>query len=158
MMKQKISLKKKILLGILLVLVVIQFIRPAKNDGIADSPSDISQAVTVPAEIKNMLVISCYDCHSNHTEHRWYENIQPIGWWIGHHIKEGKEELNFSEFNTYSLKRKKHKLDEVAETVEKHEMPLSSYLWVHGDASLSAEQQKALIDWAKQSAAGLQKP
>lgn len=152
------SLKKKILLGILLVLVVIQFIRPAKNNGIADSPSDISQAVIVPAEIKNILVISCYDCHSNHTEHRWYENIQPLGWWIGHHIKEGKEELNFSEFNAYSLKRKKHKLDEVVETVEEHEMPLNSYLWAHGDARLSAEQQKALTDWARESAARLQTP
>lgn len=151
-------LKKKILLGVLLVLVVIQFIRPAKNDGIADSPADITRAVTVPSDIKNILVASCYDCHSNHTEHRWYENIQPLGWWIGHHIKEGKEELNFSEFNAYSPKRKKHKLDELVETVEKHEMPLNSYLWAHSEARLSAEQQKALTDWAKESAEGLQKP
>lgn len=156
-MKQNMSLKKKILLGLLAALLIIQFIRPAKNDGIADSPNDITHAVTVPAEIRNMLAISCYDCHSNHTEHRWYENIQPFGWWISHHINEGKEELNFSEFNSYSLKRKKHKLDEVIETVEEHEMPLNSYLWVHGDAKLSAEQQSALTAWARASIDSLKK-
>ncbi len=40
------------------------------------------------------------------------------------------------------------KLEEVAETVEKHEMPLDSYLWIHDEAKLSDAQRKELIDWA----------
>jgi heme-binding protein len=143
------SPKKKIVSGITLVLLAIQLIRPARNTGEADTPQDITHAVEVPADIKNILVTSCYDCHSNHTNHMWYENVQPIGWWIGHHIKEGKQKLNFSEFAGYSLKRQKHKLEEVAEIVGGHEMPMSSYLIIHKNAALLAGQEQALMRWAK---------
>ena len=100
---------KNILLTLLVIFIVIQFIRPDKNIGESFGPNDISQSVEVPENVKNILVTSCFDCHSNKTNHMWYENIQPIGWWIGNHIKEGKSELNFSEFNTYKDKRKAHK-------------------------------------------------
>lgn len=78
----------------------------------------------------------------------WYENIQPIGWWTANHVSEGKDELNFSEFNTYENKRKAHKLEEIAEMVEEGEMPLKSYLITHGGAKLNEEQKKQLVDWA----------
>jgi hypothetical protein len=41
------------------------------------------------------------------------------------------------------------RLDETAEQVDKHEMPISSYLWIHKDARLSDAQRKLIIDWAK---------
>lgn len=141
--------KKKIILGLAIALVAIQFIRPDANAGVADSDKDITHALSVPADVKNILVTSCYDCHSNHTEPMWYMNLQPVGWWIGHHIKEGKDELNFSEFAGYSPKRQAHKLEEVAEQIERKEMPLSSYTWVHGNAKLSPEQADILMKWAK---------
>jgi len=40
-------------------------------------------------------------------------------------------------------------MEEVGETVEKHEMPLNSYTWIHKDARLNDAQQKLIIDWAK---------
>ena len=52
-------------------------------------------------------------------------------------MNEGVHELNFSEFNTYKLRRKLHKLDELAEQVKEGEMPLNSYTWIHGNAKLS---------------------
>ena len=79
----------------------------------------------------------------------WYENIQPLGWWIGKHITDGKKEINFSEFNTYKPKRKAHKFKEIVEMVEEDEMPLPSYLIVHGGARLNDSQKKLLIEWAK---------
>lgn len=139
---------KNILLSLLVIFVIIQFIRPAKNLGEAFGPNDITQSVTVPEDVKNILVASCYDCHSNHTDHMWYENIQPIGWWIGNHIKEGKQEVNFSDFNTYKDKRKAHKFEEIGEIVSEKEMPLSSYTLIHGNAKLSDEQIKLVVDWA----------
>jgi len=59
--------------------------------------------------------------------------------------------LNFDEFNTYPTEKKSKKLQEIAKTVEKDEMPLSSYTLIHGDARLSAEDKKVLIDWATAS-------
>jgi hypothetical protein len=67
-----------------------------------------------------------------------------------HHVDEGKEELNFSEFKTYKPKRQKHKLEEIAEQVNEHEMPLSSYTLIHKNAVLTPEQNVALVNWAKQ--------
>ncbi len=150
------SVKKKIILGIVLVLVVIQFIRPVKNEGKADTANDITHVTELPADVKNILEVSCYDCHSDHTNHMWYENIQPLGWWIHHHISEGRQELNFSQFATYSPKRQAHKLEEIAETVEKQEMPVSSYLLVHTLAKLTDAQRQLLIKWATDSKSSLE--
>lgn len=148
-MKQFFKSPKKIALVCLIIFLVIQFIRPARNTGSAFGGDDITHSVNVPENVKSILVASCYDCHSDHTEHMWYENIQPLGWWIGNHISEGKRELNFSVFNTYKDKRKAHKFEEIAEMVEKDEMPMSSYTIVHSSAKLSKEQKDLLIQWAK---------
>ena len=139
---------KNILLTLICIFGIIQFIRPAKNLGEAFGPNDITQSVAVPEDVKNILVASCYDCHSNHTNHMWYENIQPIGWWIGEHISDGKRHLNFSEFNTYKDKRKSHKFEEIGETITAKEMPMSSYTLIHGNAKLSDEQIKLVLNWA----------
>jgi hypothetical protein len=92
------SKKKKIGIVILVILVVIQFIRPTRNKSTEVQVNDISVAMNVPADVMNVLKTSCYDCHSNNTSDMWYMNIQPIGWWVSNHIEEGKEELNFSEW------------------------------------------------------------
>ncbi len=144
-MKNKLPFKfVLILIG---AFVMLQFVRPTRNMGEIPVNSD-SLSIQTPAEINTILQTSCYDCHSNHTYYPWYTNIQPIGLWMQHHVDEGKEELNFSIFNTYSAKRKKHKLKEIIEEVEEHEMPLSSYTMIHKETELSAEQISTLTKWA----------
>jgi hypothetical protein len=98
--------------------------------------------------VAGILQRACNDCHSNNTHYPWYTNIQPVGWWMQHHVNEGKEELNFSEFGTYTAKRQNHKMEEVAEQIKKGEMPLNSYLWIHKDAKLSDQEKEILISWA----------
>ena len=75
--------------------------------------------------------------------------IQPIAWITAHHIEEGKRELNFSEFGTYSLKKSNHKLEEVEETVHQREMPIKSYLQLHPEADLTDNEKILLIMWSK---------
>jgi hypothetical protein len=77
-------------------------------------------------------------------------NIQPVGWWMQHHVKEGKSHLNFSEFASYAPKRQHHKLEELIEMVKEGEMPLNSYLWIHGNAKLSDQDRSTLLNWADQ--------
>jgi len=150
------SKKRKIGVALIAVLVLIQFFRPKKNVGVADAPTDITHSVAVTPEVKNILEKSCYDCHSNHTEYPWYFNFQPVAGWLAHHVEEGKHELNFSEFDTYKVKRKKHKLKEIIEQLNEGEMPMSSYLIIHKDATLSEEQKNKLINWAEESMTALQ--
>jgi hypothetical protein len=138
---------KKIGLGVLAVLVLIQLIRPTRNLG-NDLTNDISTKYPVPADVAQLLKTACNDCHSNYTVYPWYTNIQPVGWWLQHHVNEGKEKLNFSEFTTYRPFRQFHKLDETIEMIKEGEMPLNSYTWVHTDAKLNEEQKALLTNWA----------
>lgn len=139
---------KKILIGLLLVFIIIQFIRPEQNVSALPSQNDIRLHYGVPDHVLSVLKRACYDCHSNNTTYPWYANIQPVGWWLADHIEEGKEELNFSEFGAYSPKRAAHKLEEVAELVEEEEMPLESYTYIHKDAVLTKDEKETLITWA----------
>jgi hypothetical protein len=139
---------KKILLVILVLLLLSQFFQPSKNNGSAASATDITHAIAVPDSIERLLSTACYDCHSNHTNYPWYSRITPVNWWLRNHINEGKRELNFSVFASYNNKRKMKKLEEVAKQVKEHEMPISSYLWIHNEAKLSDAQRQLLVDWA----------
>ncbi len=142
------SIMKKILIALLVAFVVIQFIRPHRNISSLAS-SDITTIYNVPDTVQSLLQTACYDCHSNNTRYPWYTNIQPVGWWMQHHVDEGKREINFSEFASYSLKKQAHKMKEVQGTVKNGAMPLPSYLWIHSEAKLSDQQKALIIEWAK---------
>lgn len=138
---------KRVLLILAVIFVVIQFIRPVRNIAGVNPANEVTAAITVPNDVQEILRTSCYDCHSNNTRYPWYVNIQPIGWFLDSHIKEGKRKMNFSEFGTYPLNRQYNKLDDIIENVSDGEMPLPSYLLIRTDAKLSNEQKKKLIDW-----------
>lgn len=141
-------MKKKIIVGLIFLFVVIQFFRPSKNEGAElITANDISKRYTIPENVHELLIQKCYDCHSNKTNYPWYVNIQPIGWWMAHHVDEGKGELNFSEFKTYDEKRAQHKMHEIEEQIEEGEMPLTSYTVLHQDAKLSESDHKAIDEW-----------
>lgn len=140
----------KILIGLLVILVIIQFIKPDKNQSSADTPNDIFAHYQAPDSIKQLIHTACYDCHSNNTVYPWYAEVQPVAWWLADHVNEGKSELNFSEFASYAPKKADKKLDELVEKVKEGEMPLKSYTILHGNARLSDAQRLAITDWAEQ--------
>ena len=138
---------KKSLLGLLVLLIGIQFIRQTKNGGPASGPHDILVQHPTTAEVRHILETACYDCHSNHTRYPWYAEVQPVGWWLADHIKEGKAHVNFSEFGQLTPKRAARKLQQCADEVTDGGMPLTSYKLVHAEARLTDIQQKTLADW-----------
>lgn len=140
---------RKILLVLVAVLVLIQFIRPGKNQGNTSSADDITTLYEVPGNVQVILKKACYDCHSNYTIYPWYFNIQPVAWWMNHHIEEGKEELNFSEFGKRKPESRVKKLKKVAHEVEEGEMPMDSYTWIHKDAKLTDDEKATIMSWAK---------
>jgi hypothetical protein len=135
------------LISLLVILVGIQFIRPERNLGEADGPNDITHYAPVPANVKEILQRSCYDCHSNHTNYPWYVNINPIALFMADHIKDGKEELNFSDLSMMSERRLSHKLSSIADQVENHDMPIGSYTLIHTNAKLNDKEIKIIKDW-----------
>ena len=140
---------KKILGGLLIVFVAIQFIRPAKNES-NENTFHISTKYAIPSHVNELLQSACNDCHSNKTNYPWYANIQPGAWFLSNHVTEGKEHLNFSEFTNLRVAVQFHKLEETIEMIEEKEMPLASYtyLGLHKDANLTDADRAEIIEWA----------
>lgn len=139
---------KKIAIVLLVILIGMQFYRPDKNVAEGDYVTAFETETQPSSEVKEILKTACYDCHSANTEYPWYNNIAPVSYWLADHIEEGKEHLNFSDWENYDAKKKDHKLEEVIEEVKEGEMPLNEYTWTHADAKLSDEQISALLAWA----------
>ncbi len=147
-MKEKLT-KKNIFLGTLFLLVFIQIFRIDKSTKPVNSSTDFVALTSPNEEVTNLLKIACYDCHSNQPTYPWYTNVAPVSWWVKHHIDEGSHHLNFSEWGTYSEKRKNHKLEECIEMIEEGEMPMTSYTLMHKEAKLTDAQKLQLVEWFK---------
>jgi hypothetical protein len=146
---------RKFLLVLLIILIVIQFIRPEKNVGIAETPIDITHYTHVPDTIMAILKISCYNCHSNHTNYPWYAEISPVSLLLAWHIREGKKDLNFSNFSQYTQRRIKNKLTSIADQLENGEMPITSYMLIHPEAKLNEDQIRLVKGWTDNAKAQL---
>ncbi|TFH21821.1 MAG: hypothetical protein E4H10_14765 [Bacteroidia bacterium] len=87
-------------IGLAAGLLVIQFFHPEKNTGPLDPAEDLLMIASPPEHLAELIKNSCYDCHSNQTVYPWYSNISPVSWYLQKHIKEGKEDLNASEYGS----------------------------------------------------------
>lgn len=137
---------KKVGIGFLVILLLLQAYRPAKNDS-NKMDNDISKSYAVPDDVKQILAKACNDCHSNNTTYPWYSNIQPVRFWLDNHVNDGKRHMNFNEFNAYRIARQYKKLDECIEQVKEGEMPLESYTLIHTNAKLTDAEKQKLYDW-----------
>jgi hypothetical protein len=138
---------RPVLYGLLAILLLGQFVRPAKNRS-NDQTNHVRQKYPVPDSVEAILRVACYDCHSNYTRYPWYAEVQPVASWLAHHVEEGSHELNFSNFTTRRVAVQNHKFEEIIESQKEGWMPLNSYTWTHLDARLSDQQRQTLIIWA----------
>ena len=138
---------KIIVLVLLIAFVGIQFIPTNRNQSDTVPSTDFMVVNNVPKPIQKKLQVSCYDCHSNNTQYPWYNKIQPAAWFLEDHIKEGKAELNFSEWDSLSSRRKSSKLRSIIKQIESGEMPLYSYTLIHKDAKFSEVEAEEMINW-----------
>ena len=134
---------------LLIAFIVIQFFRPEKNINPGDQPNAISKKYIVSADVKTILDKACMDCHSNNTQYPWYNNIQPVAWWLANHVKDGKKELNFDEYINKRPRFQYRRMEQTIDLVKKGEMPFDSYTWAHKDAILSEEEKTKLFGWAQ---------
>lgn len=143
---------KKIIFGILMLIITIQFIRPDMSNAPEDASKNIRAHVKVPDEISNILNRSCGDCHSNTTQWPWYSKIAPASWVIADDVLLGRQHLNFSEWGTYSKKKMGKKLYLISEVAADKSMPLTLYVLAHQEAELSQDERKMLAKWADEQA------
>ena len=145
-MGKKTKIFLYVLAGLFLLLQIYPMERPEVTDINID---DLLKNVDVPENVASMLKSACYDCHSNESTYPWYANIAPVKWWIYDHINEGREDLNFSEWNTLSKADQAEALDDIATAVMEGEMPLKPYPVTHPKAKLSEADRQSISDWTE---------
>ncbi len=140
---------KIVLIVLVLAFLGLQFWRPDLSNPAVVESETLLAATAVPADVQLVLERSCSDCHSNETQYPWYSKVSPFNWFLAGHIEDGRREMNFSVWNTYTPEKKIRKLEELCDQVETGAMPLPSYLWIHRDAALSGSEASLLCTWAK---------
>ena len=133
---------KIVAIVLVVAFIAIQFV-PVKRDN-PRGPDTFA----APAEVKEIVKRSCYDCHSNQTFWPWYTYFAPASWIASGHVHEAREHLNFINWEKMSPEEQAHAAHEMAEEVEDGEMPPSMYLLFHTEAKIGEEHEKALATWA----------
>jgi hypothetical protein len=90
---------------------------------------------------RELATRACFDCHSNETAWPWYTNVAPMSWITQRHVDEGRDEVNYSEYD-----RRRGEAEESAETVREGSMPPFDYVLAHPDARLTDAEKQALVD------------
>lgn len=131
------------------VLLGIQFVPNDLPESRQPNPGDIIQSGIVTSEVAEMLKVSCYNCHSNETVYPWYSFVAPSSWLVAKDVRDGRDELNFSDWADYSMMDKLAKLDDLVSEVEEGKMPLGIYTLVHPSAKLDDAQRQSIVAWAE---------
>jgi len=143
-------MKKKILLGLLAILIIIQFFSIDKTNPSIDPSIDFVKLTNAPDHVALYLKNACYDCHSNHTTYPWYTNVAPVSFWIKGHIDHARGNLNFSEWGTqYDENGRSYKIKETIDIITAGHMPPKSYKWMHSEARFNEDQTSEVLDWLK---------
>ena len=139
-------------IALIAVVIILQFIQPQRNDAVMDPDLDMLELLAPAEPIADLIRNACYDCHSNQTDYPWYDRISPVSWYLNGHIREGKEELNFSEYGLLDKTDKIGLFADFCDVLDAGSMPLPSYQRLHKEARLSQEEREQLCNWSEQAA------
>lgn len=134
------------LVGLLLIFGLAQLIRP-ENINTAPIHSGQTLLAQLPDSVRLTLRTSCFDCHSNHTDLKWFDHITPVNFVVSTHVKEGREAFNFVAFDTLNPGQQKAKLYYALNKILSGEMPLKSYTFAHPEAQVTPVQLRQLKNY-----------
>lgn len=140
---------KRVLLGLVVILVVGQFIRPGRTNPPIVPSHEIQASLAVDPPVDAIFSRACNDCHSHKTVWLWYSKVAPASWLVWWDVKRGRNELNLSEWGTYSPKRVAKKLEETCQEVTDGDMPPWIYTLPHPNAKLSPADAETICRWTK---------
>jgi hypothetical protein len=136
-----------LLVVVLGMFAALQLIRPDRTNPPVDPALRIDAHVTVPADIGAILDRACRDCHTNQTRWPWYSHVAPPSLLLAHDVREGRDELNFSEWGDYDEETASEQLEDICDQVRQRQMPLRPYTWMHPEARLSDDDVQRLCAW-----------
>ena len=137
-------------IGLIVVLALIQAIRPARTNPPVDESKTLQARSDITPEISAIFERSCKDCHSSRTVWPWYSQVAPVSWLLTSDVNGARRQFSLSEWGSYDTKKQARKLQDICEQVEQGEMPLGIYVALHPVAKLSDADKQALCAWTKQ--------
>ena len=138
---------KKVATVVLLLSIFVQFIE-FKRDTPKPTKSGFESCKSAPKEVVKILKNSCYDCHSDNVELKWFDKIAPITWYVQSNIKKAKQSLNFSSWkNMEDWQERLFLQGAIIYDIEKAKMPPKSYLFLHPDAKVDKKDLELLKGW-----------
>lgn len=144
---------KRILLTLAVLLVAAQVVRPARTNPTVDPKLEISAVHTGSPAAIGILERSCNDCHSNRTVWPWYSSVAPASWLVTSDVREGRSEMNLSEWGAYSQEKRQKLLGKMCEEVTEGDMPGALYASIHPQARLTGADVQTVCAFSR---AGLQ--
>ena len=123
-------------LGTMVVIQAIPYGRAHSNPPITGEPG------WATPRTRELMVRACFGCHSNEVEYPAYASVAPISWVVQSHVSEGREKVNYSEFNS-----RQRGADETVEVIEEGSMPPGYYTQFgrHPEAKLTTAEVAELI-------------
>lgn len=128
--------------GLLVFFAVIQLMPIAGTD----NPPVSREIAWDSPETMEIAQRACFDCHSNETVWPAYARVAPISWLIAKDVQEGREHLNFSEWDGPN-----EDVDAVVDMVESGEMPMRRYVLLHRDAVLTEREITTFIQGMRET-------
>ena len=121
-------------IGIFLIIQLVPFGRDHTNPPVVSEPNWDSQ------QTRDLAKSAYFDCPSNETIWPWYTNIAPISWLVYRDVAEGRQQFNFSEWQTSHLKD----AGEFTEIINEGEIPPFQCLLIHPNAKLTSAEKTQL--------------
>lgn len=116
-----------------LILALVQLYRP-----LLENPP-VTGEIEVPPDVAQILRNSCYNCHSNETKLKWFDELAPAYWLVTSHVQQARVALNFSEWDKLAPPQQKARLFWGLNRILANEMPLPEYSLLHPEAKLSGD-------------------
>jgi hypothetical protein len=123
------------------VFLALQFARPR----LANPP--VTADLQVPADVKQILKISCYNCHSNETKLVWFDEPIPAYWLVVGDVRGARARLNFSEIGMLPPAQQQGDLYEAVSQIELGAMPLPAYRLAHPESAITPEKLQVLKNY-----------
>jgi len=111
-------------------------------------PINKAEEIQAPEEVMSLLKRSCYDCHSSEVKAPWYYNIAPVSWYTQLHVKNARNIVNFSKWESYSKEKQFKVLDKLPKSVVIR-MPMLTYTYMHEETILTDKEKKLLSKWSR---------
>jgi len=140
---------KQVAVVVVVVFVAAQLIRPSRTNPPTDATHTLAAQLGGGNGVAAVLDRSCGDCHSNATAWPGYTQVAPLSWLMAYTVKEGRKQVNFSEWASYSSDNQHSLLAASCRAASSGKMPGSAWTTLHPEARLSSQDVETICAAAR---------